>query len=44
MKNDRNKARWILILCLSAAVALTGCGFFAQDDDEETSVAQLEGV
>ncbi|MEN6475866.1 MAG: hypothetical protein ABFD81_17765, partial [Syntrophaceae bacterium] len=39
-----NKTRWILILCLLAAFALTGCGFFAQDEDEESSVAQLEEV
>jgi len=34
--------RWLTwILC---AVLLTGCGFFAQDEDEESSVAQLEEV
>jgi len=44
MKNDIMKTRWILIVCLMAALILSGCGFFAQDEDEESSVAQLEEV
>jgi len=44
MKNDLNKTRWILIICLSATLVLSGCGFFAQDEDEEGAVAQLEEV
>jgi len=39
---QEKRIRWLTwLLC---AVFLSGCGFFAQDDDEETSVAQLEGV
>ncbi|MEN6475910.1 MAG: hypothetical protein ABFD81_17985, partial [Syntrophaceae bacterium] len=39
---QRNIMRWLTgILCVGV---LTGCGFFAQDEDEESSVAQLEEV
>jgi len=39
---QEKRIRWLT--WLFCAVFLSGCGFFAQDDDEETSVAQLEGV